>query len=54
MACAGEAEGSTGLGAEAWHHYSDALTSAAAFVGIAIAVTCGDVDMAPAFAATSC
>jgi cation diffusion facilitator family transporter len=41
VAKAGEAEGSTGLGAEAWHHYSDALTSAAAFVGIAIAVTCG-------------
>jgi cation diffusion facilitator family transporter len=42
MSRAGEAEGSTGLGAEAWHHYSDALTSAAAFVGIAIAVTCGE------------
>jgi cation diffusion facilitator family transporter len=41
MARAGKAEGSTGLGAEAWHHYSDALTSAAAFVGIAIAVVCG-------------
>jgi cation diffusion facilitator family transporter len=41
MAHAGETEGSTGLGAEAWHHYSDAVTSAAAFVGIAIAVTCG-------------
>lgn len=41
MARAGETEGSTGLGAEAWHHYSDAVTSAAAFVGIAIAVTCG-------------
>ncbi|HSI07031.1 MAG: cation diffusion facilitator family transporter [Rariglobus sp.] len=42
MARAGEAEGSTGLGAEAWHHYSDAVTSAAAFVGIAIAVVCGE------------
>jgi len=41
MSRAGEIEGSTGLGAEAWHHYSDALTSAAAFVGIAIAVICG-------------
>lgn len=41
MARAGEAEGSTGLGAEAWHHYSDAITSAAAFVGIAIAVAGG-------------
>jgi cation diffusion facilitator family transporter len=37
----GQQEGSTGLGVEAWHHYADALTSAAAFVGIAIAVTCG-------------
>lgn len=35
---AGEHAGSTALGAEAWHHYSDAVTSAAAFVGIAIAV----------------
>ena len=41
VAQVGEAEGSTGLGAEAWHHYADALTSAAAFVGIAVAVTCG-------------
>ena len=41
VARAGEAEGSTGLGVEAWHHYSDALTSAAAFIGIAVAVTCG-------------
>ena len=30
--------GSTAVSADAWHHYSDALTSAAAFVGIAIAV----------------
>jgi cation diffusion facilitator family transporter len=29
---------STALGAEAWHHLSDAVTSAAAFVGISIAV----------------
>jgi cation diffusion facilitator family transporter len=42
LARAGEVEGSTGLGAEAWHHYSDAVTSAAAFVGIAIAVGCGE------------
>ncbi len=41
MADAGESEGSTGLGVEAWHHYSDALTSAAAFVGIAIAIIGG-------------
>jgi cation diffusion facilitator family transporter len=32
---------STALGAEAWHHLSDALTSAAAFVGITIAVVGG-------------
>jgi cation diffusion facilitator family transporter len=32
---------STALGAEAWHHLSDALTSAAAFVGISIAVVGG-------------
>ncbi|OHE89415.1 MAG: cobalt-zinc-cadmium resistance protein [Verrucomicrobia bacterium RIFCSPLOWO2_12_FULL_64_8] len=31
----------TGLQAEAWHHRSDALTSAAAFIGIAIAVLGG-------------
>ena len=31
----------TGLQAEAWHHRSDALTSAAAFIGIAIAVVGG-------------
>lgn len=34
----GEAVGSTALGAEALHHWSDALTSAAAFVGIAVAL----------------
>jgi cation diffusion facilitator family transporter len=32
---------STALGAEAWHHLSDAVTSAAAFVGISIAVIGG-------------
>lgn len=32
---------STALGAEAWHHLSDAVTSAAAFVGISIAVVGG-------------
>jgi len=32
---------STALGAEAWHHFSDALTSAAAFIGISIAVLGG-------------
>ncbi len=38
---AGERAGSTALGVEAWRHLSDALTSAAAFVGIAIAVIGG-------------
>jgi cation diffusion facilitator family transporter len=32
---------STALGAEAWHHLSDAITSAAAFIGISIAVIGG-------------
>ncbi|HET9423797.1 MAG TPA: cation diffusion facilitator family transporter, partial [Gemmatimonadaceae bacterium] len=34
----GAAIGSTAVKADAWHHMSDALTSAAAFVGIAIAL----------------
>lgn len=38
---AGEAVGSTALDVEAMHHWSDAVTSAAAFVGIAIAVAGG-------------
>jgi len=38
MSAASEAVGSTTLGIEALHHWSDALTSAAAFVGIAIAL----------------
>jgi cation diffusion facilitator family transporter len=38
---AGEKVGSTALGAEAWRHASDAVTSGAAFVGIAIAVAGG-------------
>lgn len=41
LGAAGRAEGSTALGAEALHHSSDALTSAAAFVGIAIGVIGG-------------
>lgn len=41
LARAGAESGGTALGAEAWHHAADALTSAAAFVGIAIAVFCG-------------
>lgn len=38
LGTAGEEVGSTALGVEAMHHYSDALTSGAAFVGIAIAL----------------
>ena len=41
MRTAGEDAGSTALGAEALHHYSDAVTSGAAFVGISIAVLGG-------------
>lgn len=41
MGAAGEHYGSTALGVEAMHHWSDALTSAAAFVGIAIALAGG-------------
>ncbi|MDD3179450.1 MAG: cation diffusion facilitator family transporter [Opitutaceae bacterium] len=36
-----ESYAATGLTAEAWHHRSDAITSAAAFIGIAIAVMAG-------------
>lgn len=38
MAVAGEHVGSTALRIEAMHHWSDAMTSAAAFVGISIAL----------------
>lgn len=38
---AGLAAGSTALSVEAWHHYVDALTSGAAFIGIAIGVIGG-------------
>jgi len=38
---AGKKSRSTALGIEAWHHTSDAITSAAAFVGITIAVIGG-------------
>ena len=37
----GQAASSNTVGIEAWHHYADALTSAAAFVGITIAVIGG-------------
>lgn len=39
---AGLESGSTALGAEALHHWSDAVTSAAAFIGIAIALVGGE------------
>jgi cation diffusion facilitator family transporter len=42
LLAAGDRDGSTALGAEAWHHYADAVTSAAAFVGITIAVLGGE------------
>jgi cation diffusion facilitator family transporter len=41
LARAGAEHGGTALGAEAWHHAADALTSAAAFVGITVAVLGG-------------
>jgi cation diffusion facilitator family transporter len=41
----GRGTASTALGAEAWHHFADAISSAAAFVGISVAVIGG-----PAFA----
>jgi cation diffusion facilitator family transporter len=41
MAAAGEAAGSTALDVEALHHWSDAMTSAAAFVGISLAIAGG-------------
>ncbi|MBL9202465.1 MAG: cation transporter [Opitutaceae bacterium] len=42
LVAAGEETGSTALGAEALHHWSDAMTSAAAFVGISIALWGGE------------
>jgi divalent metal cation (Fe/Co/Zn/Cd) transporter len=41
LARAGTTSGGVALGAEAWHHAADALTSAAAFVGITVAVVGG-------------
>jgi cation diffusion facilitator family transporter len=41
LGAAGEESGSTALGAEALHHWTDAMTSAAAFVGISIALIGG-------------
>jgi cation diffusion facilitator family transporter len=37
----GTAVGSTAVKADAWHHRSDAITSAAAFIGIAVALVGG-------------
>jgi cation diffusion facilitator family transporter len=42
MEVAGAHVGSTALGVEALHHWSDAMTSAAAFVGISIALVAGE------------
>ncbi len=42
MAEAGRKAGSTALGVEAMHHYADALTSIAAFIGISIALLGGE------------
>lgn len=41
LTTAGKDHASTALGAEGWHHLSDAVTSAAAFAGIAVAVIGG-------------
>lgn len=42
MKAAGDEAGSTALGVEAQHHWADAVTSAAAFVGITIALIGGE------------
>ena len=42
MRVAGVEAGSTALGVEAMHHWSDAITSAAAFIGITIALIGGE------------
>lgn len=41
VAAVGSEIGSTAVQTDAWHHFSDALTSAAAFIGILIAVVGG-------------
>lgn len=41
VADAGQQVGSTALKSDAWHHLSDAITSAAAFIGISIALIGG-------------
>lgn len=57
VSSAGEEAGSTAGKADAWHHLSDAITSAAAFVGISIALWGGEGweqadDWAALFAST--
>lgn len=42
MKNAGAAAGSTALGVEALHHWTDAVTSGAAFIGISIALLAGE------------
>lgn len=39
---AGEEAGSRAMEADAWHHRSDSLTSLAAFIGIGVALICGE------------
>jgi cation diffusion facilitator family transporter len=41
VSAVGEAIGSTAVKVDAWHHRSDAITSAAAFIGIAVALIGG-------------
>ena len=43
--------GSTAVKADAWHHMSDAVTSAAAFIGISVALVGARVDGSPGWAA---
>ncbi len=43
--------GSTAVQADAWHHLSDAITSAAAFIGISIAIVGTRMGGGPAWAA---
>jgi len=38
ISAVGSEVGSTAVQADAWHHFSDAITSAAAFIGISVAV----------------
>lgn len=47
----GEQLGSTAVRADAWHHMSDAVTSAAAFIGISVALVGGRLDGRPGWAA---